>query len=104
MINGAYGSRYHGGFNSHKDDTIRDDKFLGTLDRRGNRHELYSSFGLDTYHGHYQYHPYKRSYREYLLDEFKKAKPPRFNGELKKSKYVEAWLLGMNKFFRLKSY
>ena len=30
-----------------------------------------------------------------------KEKPPTFYGEIKKSQDAEAWLLGMNKFFRL---
>lgn len=36
--------------------------------------------------------------------EFKKVKLPTFNGEMKKSKDAEAWLLGMKKLFRLHNY
>jgi len=32
---------------------------------------------------------------------FKKENPPPFDGEMKKSQDLEAWLLGMNKFFKL---
>lgn len=39
-----------------------------------------------------------------MSDEFKKTKPPTFDGEMKKSRDAEAWLLGMNKFFRLHDY
>ena len=42
-------------------------------------------------HGHHHYHPYRRSERGYFMYEFKKAKPPTFNGELKKLDDVEAW-------------
>lgn len=34
----------------------------------------------------------------------KKSKPPTFDGELNKPKDVEAWLLGMKKFFELHEY
>jgi hypothetical protein len=36
--------------------------------------------------------------------EFKKSKPPSFDGEIKKGEEVEAWLLGLNKFFRVHDY
>lgn len=39
-----------------------------------------------------------------FLDELKKGNPPTFNGELKKSEDVEAWLLGMKKYFKLHDY
>ena len=39
-----------------------------------------------------------------MSDEFKKAKPVTFDGEMKKSQDVEAWLLGMKKFFILHEY
>lgn len=38
------------------------------------------------------------------MDEFKKMKPPNFDGEKKKPHDAEAWLLGMRKFFRLHDY
>lgn len=56
------------------------------------------------YHGHYRYHPYRSNDRGYFLDEFKKAKPPTFDGEMKKLKDAKAWLLGMNKFFIIHDY
>jgi len=40
----------------------------------------------------------------YFLDEFKKEKPPNFDGDLKNLEYAEAWILGMNKFFELHEY
>ena len=39
-----------------------------------------------------------------MSDEFKKAKPHTFDGEMKKSQDAEELLLGMNKFFRLHDY
>ncbi len=40
----------------------------------------------------------------YFLDHFKKEKPLSFDGYLKMSKYVEAWLVGRKKFFELYEY
>jgi len=45
-----------------------------------------------------------RSDRGYFLEEFKKAKPPNFFGEVKRSQDEEAWLPGMRKFFMLHDY
>ena len=39
-----------------------------------------------------------------MQDEFKKEKPPTFNGEMKKSQDLEAWFLGMKNFFGLHDY
>jgi len=64
----------------------------------------YSSSGSDRHHDHHHYHPYRRSHRVYLRDEFKKEKPPTFDVEMMKSQDAEAWLLGMRKFFRLYDY
>lgn len=86
---------------SDRDDRVRDGIFLDTLDRRGNGHGFYSSSGPDMYHGHHRYHSHRRSDKGYFSDEFKKAKPPKFVGQLKKSEDVEAWLLGMKKLFVL---
>ena len=57
----------------------------------------HSISGFDRHDDRYRYHPYRRSDRGYLLDEFKKEKAPIFDGEMD----VEAWLLGMKKFFKL---
>lgn len=37
----------------------------------------------------------------YLPYDFKKARPPTFDGDVKKLEDEEAWLLGMKKFFEL---
>jgi hypothetical protein len=39
--------------------------------------------------------------KRYKFEEFKKAKPPSFDGEIKKGEEVEAWLLGLKKYFRV---
>ena len=46
--------------------------------------------------------PYKkrrRHHRDRSRDEFKKAKPPTFDGEVKTRQEAEAWLLGIKKYF-----
>jgi len=77
---------------------------LDTPDRRSDGHRYYSSFGPDRHYGHHCYHPYRRSDRGYFSVEFKKEKPPTFDGEMKKSQDAKAWLLGMRKFFILHDY
>jgi hypothetical protein len=37
-------------------------------------------------------------------EDFKKAKPPTFDGEIKKGEEVEVWLLGLKKYFRVHDY
>ena len=39
--------------------------------------------------------------KNHNLEEFKKAKPPSFDSELKKGEEVEAWLLGLKKYFKV---
>jgi hypothetical protein len=39
--------------------------------------------------------------KSHNLEEFKKAKPPSFDGEIKKGEEAEAWLLGLKKYFRV---
>ena len=46
----------------------------------------------------------KRRYRNHSHDEFKKARPPTFNGEIKNGQEAEAWLLGMRKYFQVQDY
>ena len=42
----------------------------------------------------------KRHHRDRSRDEFKKAKPPTFDGEVKTGQEAEAWLLGIKKYFK----
>ena len=46
----------------------------------------------------------RRHYHNHSRDEFKKARPPTFNGEVKTGQEVEAWLLGMRKYFQVQDY
>ena len=46
----------------------------------------------------------KRRYRNNSRDEFKKEKPPTFNGEINTRLEVEAWILGMRKYFQVQDY
>ena len=50
--------------------------------------------------------PRRRKYKPYeeILGEFKKIKPPMFNGEVEKCEEAEAWLLGMKKYFQIYNY
>ena len=83
MTNGAYGSRSHGGRKSYIDDTIRYGRFLDMPDRRHSGLGFYSSYGSDRYHGQHCYHACRGSDRGYLSHDFKKSKPPTFDGEMK---------------------
>jgi len=93
--NGAYGSRSRFGYNLNRGDTVRGGRSLDTSDRRIGMYGHHSSSSSRRHHhNHHHHHPYMRG--EYFLDEFNKAKTPTFDGEMKKSKYVEAWLLGVS--------
>ena len=48
----------------------------------------------------------KRKYKPYeeIFVEFKKIKPPTFNGEIEKVEEVESWLSGMKKYFQIYNY
>ena len=43
-------------------------------------------------------------HRDLSRDEFKKAKPPTFDGEVKTGQEAEAWLLGIKKYFQVHDY
>lgn len=46
----------------------------------------------------------KRNPYEELTGEFRKIKPPTFNGEVEKGEEVEAWLSGMKNYFQIYNY
>ena len=46
----------------------------------------------------------RRHLRDRLQDEFKKAKPPTFDGEVKIGQEAESWLLGIKKYFQVQDY
>jgi hypothetical protein len=39
--------------------------------------------------------------KSHNIEEFKKAKPPSFDDDIKKGEEAEAWLLGLKKYFRV---
>ena len=43
----------------------------------------------------------QKTSKSHKFEEFKKAKPPSFDGEIKKGEEAEAWLLGLKKYFRV---
>lgn len=76
---------------------------MDTPDMRTSMYGFHSSSSSRrNHHHHHHHHPYRRS--EYFPEEFKKVKPPTFDGEMTKSKDPEVWFLGMNKFFRFDNY
>ena len=50
--------------------------------------------------------PRRKKYKPYeeISGEFKKIKPPMFNGEVEKGEEVEAWLSRMKKYFQIYNY
>ena len=52
------------------------------------------------------YKPRRSKYKPYeeIYGEFKKIKPPIFNGEVEKGEEAEAWLSGMKKYFQIYNY
>jgi hypothetical protein len=46
----------------------------------------------------------KKYSKRHDLEEFKKAKPPNFDGDIKKGEEVEACLLGLKNYFRVHDY
>ena len=43
----------------------------------------------------------RRNHRDHSHDEFRKAKAPTFDGEIKTRQEAEAWLLGIKKYFQV---
>ena len=46
----------------------------------------------------------RKHHRDRSWDEFKKSKPPTFDGKIKIGQMAEAWLLGINKYFQVQDY
>ena len=46
----------------------------------------------------------KRRHRDRSRDEFKKDKPPTFDGDINTRQGAEAWLLGIKKYFQVQDY
>jgi len=64
----------------------------------GSDHSLDSSLYLTRRSGRI------RSHRDHPYGEFRRVKPPTFDGERKTGLEAEAWLLGINKYFRIYEY
>jgi hypothetical protein len=43
----------------------------------------------------------QKTSKSHKFEEFRKAEPPSFDGEIKKGEEAEAWLLGLKKYFRV---
>lgn len=82
--NGEYGSRYPYGDRSDREDIVKYGRLLETPNRQGDIPNYHSSFGSDRHHDSHRYHPYRRSDKGYMSNEFKKEKTPTFDGEMKK--------------------
>lgn len=71
----------------------------GSEERKKNK-KNYSSDSSDNGSPHTSKH---KLYEE-LAGEFRKIRPPTFNGEVEKGEEVEAWLSGMKKYFQIYNY
>ena len=49
-------------------------------------------------------HKKRRFTQDELVRELRRIKPPTFDGEVKQGEDVEAWLIGLRKFFQLHQY
>jgi len=64
----------------------------------------YKDYYTKPYHQcHHQHHKERRE-REYVPEEFNKAKPPTFDGEMRKLEDVEAWPLKTKNIFQIHDY
>ena len=70
-------------------------EFYGESHRKNRQYSSNSS--KDNYH--YRKRKYKPN--EVISGEFKKTKPPTFNGEIEKGEEFEAWLSGMKSYFQI---
>ena len=75
-------------------------RFQDTTPSRSSEFEGYTSGSSYSSHENKR----KRRYQNHSYDEFKKAMPTTFNGEIKNGQEAEAWLLGMRKYFQVEDY
>lgn len=64
----------------------------------------YSKYSLRSLQLSSSKHRRKNTFKDNFLGEFRKARPPTFDGQIKSRKEVEAWLLGMRKYFQVHDY
>lgn len=96
--NGAKGSRSKKRHMRSSEDRVRGGTPLSTPKTRIGSYE--KLFGASTRRHHKQITEGKY----FILDEFKKAKPPTFDGEVKKVEDEKVWLLGIKRYFRIQNY
>ena len=70
--NGAYRNRSPSRNRFDRLDMIRDGRMLETPNKRSDRYMYYYSSCYDNNHDHHRYHPYRRSDRGYISDDFRK--------------------------------
>ena len=70
----------------------------------GNSYRKKHQYSSDGCEGNYLSRKKKYKTYEEISGEFKKIKPPTFNGETKKGEEAEAWLFGMKKYFQIYNY
>ena len=69
------------------------------FDERQRCHTTSDSSEAELYDRRKKHRPY-----EEISGEFKKIKPPTFNGEIEKGEEAESWLSGMRKYFQIYNY
>lgn len=79
-----------------RDDTVKSGRSLDTPEIRAITHGFYSNSSFMRHYRHRRKHPYTKGERGYFLEEFKKAKPPTFVGDLDKLEDAKAWLNQMS--------
>ena len=103
---GADGNRSMKRHKMESEDNVRGNAPLSTPRRKSStygHHNGRHSSSTTRRRYHHHHHRRKRE-RDHMPDEFKKVKPPTFDGVMKKYEDAKAWLLGMKKFFRIHNY
>ena len=80
------------------EDTVRGDSPLNTLERRANKNANFSNAR------NIGRHQQRRSEMSSMSQELKKEKPHTFDGKSSKIEGAEAWMFGINKYFRAHEY
>ena len=69
-----------------------------------NSHRKKHQYSSDSSKSNYRFRKKKYKPYEEISGEFKKIKPPNFNGEMEKGEEVKAWLSRMKKYFQIYNY
>ena len=70
----------------------------------GNSYKKKHQYSSDSSESDYYSRKKKYKPHEEISGEFKKIKPPNFNGKTEKGEEFEAWLYGMKKYFHIYNY